>query len=97
VFRRQTKPSEVGVPDAEPKLRLAWAHVSGVWPFLPRYKSVSESSPFNRAFIGEAVNELSTLVDLTSDADTPFHVSAQAVGGDRVLALVRPSLRKAVA
>jgi hypothetical protein len=97
VFRRQTKPSEAGQSDAEPKLRLAWAHVSGPWPFLPRYKSVSNNSPFSRALIGEIVNEASTLVDLTSDGDTQFHVSAQGIGADRVLALVRPSIGKVAA
>lgn len=97
VLRRQTKPSEAGNRDADPKLRLAWSHVSGDWPYLPRYKSVSDGSPFGRALNGEVVNEASTLVDLTSDADTHFHISAQAVGPDRILALVRPSLRRAAA
>jgi Zn-dependent peptidase ImmA (M78 family) len=97
VFRRQTKPSEAGQPDAQPKLRLAWSHVSGPWPYLPRHRSVSDGSPFNRALIGEVVDEESSLVDLTSDAGTPFHVSARAVGSDRVLALVRPALSEAAA
>jgi len=97
VFRRQTKPSEAGQPEAEPKLRLAWSHVSGAWPHLRRYKSVSDSSPFGRALTGEVVNEASTLGDLTTDADTLFHVSAQAVGADRVLALIRPPISRAAA
>jgi hypothetical protein len=97
VFRRETKPSEAGQPDAEPKVRLAWSHTSGRWPYLPRYKSVRDSSPFGRASRGEVVDEESSLVDLTSDADTSFHVSARAVGVDRVLAVVRPSLNEAAA
>lgn len=90
VFRRQTKPSEAGEPDAEPRLRLAWSHVSGAWPYLPRHKSVSDSSPFGRALIGDVVDEASTLLALTSNGDAPCQVSARAVRDDRVLALVRP-------
>jgi hypothetical protein len=97
VFRRQTKPSEAGHPDAQPRLRLAWSHVSGRWPYFPRYKSVSDDSPFGRALIGEDIDEASTLADLTPDADVRCHVSARAFGGDRVLALVRPLVAEAAA
>jgi hypothetical protein len=90
VFRNKLKPSEIGKPDAEPKLRLDWSHSSGPMPFLRQHKSVSDGSPFADAYQGEIVDRAATLTDLTGDPDQFFEISARAIGVGRVLALVRP-------
>jgi hypothetical protein len=95
VFRNKLKPSEIGNPDAVPKLRLDWSHTSGPMPFLRRHKSVGDDSPFADAHLGEIVQRTTALIDLTGDPDHRFHVSARAVGIGRVLALVQPSGRVA--
>ncbi len=94
VFRHQTKPSEAGTPEAEPKLRLDYAHTSGPWPFVRRHKSVSDGSPFADAAWGELVGRRTDLGELTGDHDTLFDISARLIG-DRVLAVARPASRRA--
>jgi IrrE N-terminal-like domain len=95
VFRNRHKPSDAGTEDAEPKLRLDWSHTSGRWPYLRRYKSVSDGSPFADAMLGEVVERVSNLAELTGDADRLYQVSARAMGRDRVLALVHPMTQAA--
>lgn len=58
-----TKPSD---PSGEPLLRIRWSSSNGIWPFLPRFKSVPEDSPMHRALLGELVDETSDLSGLTS-------------------------------
>jgi uncharacterized protein DUF955 len=89
VFKVQLKPSERDQEGAAPRLRLAWAHRTGAWPFLPAYKSVSNDSPFARALDGELVETTEPLSDLVADAEDRYVISARAVGNERVVALVR--------
>jgi hypothetical protein len=76
VFRNRHKPSDAGTEDVEPKLRLDWSHTSGRWPYLRRYKSVSDGSPFADAMLGEVVERVSNLAELTGDADRLYQVSS---------------------
>jgi hypothetical protein len=94
VFRRRTKPSEAGIADAEPKLRLDWSHRSGRWPFIPRYKSVTDESLFADATWGEPIDGRSDLRELTGDEETMFDISARLIG-ERVVAIVRPAVARA--
>jgi hypothetical protein len=93
VMRMAHKPAERGQEDScEPRLRVAWSHAQGTWPYIPRHKSADDESPFFRAYNGEVVDEVGVLGDLTSAGCDPVHISARRYGNDgRVLALVRPA------
>jgi hypothetical protein len=100
VLRVAHKPAEAGREEQfEPKLRLAWAHHKGSWPFTLRHKSAVEGSPFARALDGELVEEIGTLGDLAADNAGPVRISARRYGApDRVLAMITkdsttPSIR----
>lgn len=95
VLRMAHKPAERGKEDScEPKLRVAWSHAQGAWPYIPRHKSAREASPFFRAYNGEVVDEVGVLEDLTGAGCDPVHISARRYGNDgRVLALVRQAPR----
>ncbi|HLX32600.1 MAG TPA: ImmA/IrrE family metallo-endopeptidase [Gaiellaceae bacterium] len=87
--------SERDDPEAVAKLRVRSAHASGIWPFIPRNKSVSEESALSRALLGELIDEPSTLDDLCIAVDRvdvsarlmPYRRDGEIV--DRVLALYR--------
>jgi hypothetical protein len=89
------KPSEG--PGAKPKLRVRYAHGSGTWPFVPRFKSVARDSPLEAARWGEIVEAESRLDGLASPTSQPLHVSARlfpfrdgrGVEHRRVIALYR--------
>lgn len=57
-----TKPT---APIDEPVPRIQWSATSGDWPHLPRFKSIPDGSPIHRAFVGELVDEITDLNDLT--------------------------------
>lgn len=87
--------SERDDPEAVAKLRVRSAHSSGSWPYIPRNKSVSETSPLSRALLGEVIDERSTLDDVCVPVDgvevsarlMPYRRDGEIV--DRVLALYR--------
>jgi hypothetical protein len=93
------KPS---APYDEPKLRVQRAYLSPGWPYIPRHKSVPEASVLTWPLSGEAVDEVTTLVGLTSAPLGPVRVSADLYPytdnqGDqhmRVLALITPAQPK---
>lgn len=90
VFRMGHKPSERGrESECEPRLRLAYAHSSGEWPFMRRDKSVESSAPFSRAFEGEIVDEVGELGPIAAQDAGPVEISARRYGYGRVLAFVR--------
>lgn len=93
VLRMAHKPAERGREDrCEPKLRLAWAHGQGDWPYMLRHKSADGDSPFMRAYQGEVVDEVSELGELAGADRGRVHISARRYGNDgRVLALIRPA------
>jgi hypothetical protein len=91
VLRPAHKPSERGREDeCEPKLRLAWAHGRGAWPYMRKDKSVDGGSVLSRAHEGELVDEVGFLGDLAAAECGPVTISARRYGSyGRVLALVR--------
>jgi hypothetical protein len=100
VLRVTHKPVEAGHEhELEPKLRLAWAHCKGDWPFTLRHKSVGEASPFSRALTGELIEEGGSLGELAVADAGPLRVTARRYGADdRVLAMITkgstvPSIR----
>jgi hypothetical protein len=97
VFRLAHKPSEHGREDeCEPRLRLSWAHAQGNWPYMPKYKSADDGSPFMRAYEGEVIDEVGTLGELSGADRGRVVISARRYGNDgRVLALVRPTPARA--
>jgi IrrE N-terminal-like domain len=97
VMRVAHKPAERGREGAcEPKLRVAWSHGRGDWPYVRRHKSADEGSPFMRAYDGEVVDEVEHLGDLASSECDPVSISARRYGSDgRVLALIQPASRAA--
>jgi hypothetical protein len=96
VLRQRHKPCERGrEAECEPKLRLDYAFCSGQWPFIRRYKSVDEESPFARAYAGELIDETASLGELVGEDVYPVEVHARRYGSDgRVIALVRPAHTK---
>ncbi|MDF3140859.1 ImmA/IrrE family metallo-endopeptidase [Streptomyces sp. T21Q-yed] len=100
-FEPACKPTQ---PNAQPALRVQWAYTntSGSWPFVPKHKSVPESSVFGRALNGERVEESATLKGLTSASTCPVHVSSrlypyidnQGEQHMRVLALITPTRKR---
>jgi hypothetical protein len=92
------KPSRL---EAEPVLRVRWSMPRGNWPFVPRYKSVPDNSPFDRALAGEIVDEITTVRGLTSPVLSKVRVSSRlfpytdtnGTTHHRVLALVSRSRR----
>lgn len=96
VFRVQTKPSERSQTGAEPKLRVAWTHSSGHWPFILRHKSVDQRSPFALALDGEAVEGTYSLGSLATE-DVHAQLQARPYGTGRVLALLRPARSRVAA
>ncbi|MEO3861868.1 hypothetical protein [Acrocarpospora sp. B8E8] len=90
------KPS---APHAEPTLRVQWVQATGQWPFVPKYKSVPDDSPFCRALEGELVEETTTLGTLINTANGRVRVSAglypytdqRGEQHMRVLALITPA------
>lgn len=99
VMRMAHKPVERGhEASCEPKLRVAWSHAQGNWPYLPRHKSADDESSFFRAYNGEVVDEVGHLGDLTNGGRDPVRISARRYGNDgRVLALVQPATSAGVA
>lgn len=93
VLRVGHKPAERGQEDTcEPKLRVAWSHAQGDWPYIPRHKSADDDSPFFRAYNGEVVDEVGQLGDLINTQPDPVRISARRYGNDgRVLALIHPA------
>jgi hypothetical protein len=93
VLRMAHKPAERGREDqCDPKLRLAWAHGQGNWPYMLKHKSVDGDSPFLRAYNGEVVEEVTELGELAGADHARVQISARRYGNDgRVLALVRPA------
>jgi hypothetical protein len=91
------KPAERGREDrCEPRLRLAWAHTAGPWPFARRHKSVEVGSPLARAWEGEYVEEAIDVDELFAEPVGRVTVSARRYG-DKVLALARRPRRRATA
>lgn len=97
VFEQGRKPS---APHDRPLLRVRSAQPRGPWPFVPRYKSVSDDGIFGQALIGEGIDEIvSSLGNLTNPPITGVRVSARPYpyfderGGQhmRVLALIMPA------
>lgn len=87
-FQVMHKPAELGrESEAEPKLRLAWSHGRGAWPYARQYKSVPDHSPFARAHAGEIVDETCHPGDLLAAPTGPLSVSARRYGRT-VLALL---------
>lgn len=97
VLELRTKPSERGDPDAEPRLRVAYAHGKGSWPFIPRYKSVGDGSLLARALYGEVVQGPSNLDGLVAEDGVAGelsarlfpHADADGLWHHRVIALYR--------
>ena len=90
VLQVANKPTEAGREEQfDPKLRLAWAHHKGSWPFTLRHKSVADSSPFARALDGDLIEEIGTLEDLAVADAGPLRISARRYGSqERVLAMI---------
>lgn len=88
-LRPQLKPSQTGDVEAAPALRVTYSKATGRWPFVPRFKSVADDSPFGRASGGEIVEE-ARLLNAPFTTSGPVHISARRYG-PRVLALIRKS------
>ena len=69
-----TKPSQ---PDAEPVLRIRWSKTKGDWPYIPRFKSVPDGSPMDRALRGELVDETTELLGITSSPIDDVDISCR--------------------
>jgi IrrE N-terminal-like domain len=103
VLERRTKPTEADQPDAEPRLRVAYSHSQGDWPFIKRHKSVDGSDPLQRALAGEVIDEPTALTTISSQTVDDTHVSARlypytdSTGRthERVLAMYRRTGRRA--
>jgi IrrE N-terminal-like domain len=103
VLQKGRKPSERGRRDVQARLRVVYAHASGDWPYVPRYKSADEGSLLEQVLLLDDVNgvsnldglaDLSGVVELSARA-CPY-VDEQGRRRDRVLALYRrPGRRKA--
>lgn len=92
VLEENTKPSQLGNPGAEPRLRVRTARSRGGWPFIPAHKSVSTESAPGRAMQGEVVHEHTTLDEISPEPVPDVEVSARMLpynGRKRVLALYR--------
>lgn len=63
-------------PHAKPILRVQWKHAGDDWPFVPQHKSVPDNGVFGRALHGEAINETTSLGDLTNPTISRAFVSA---------------------
>lgn len=94
VLHNTQSPRERG-SDAPERLRVAYRTTVGDWPFIPPHKSVSASSPFGRALLGEPVHERALV---SEPLLTPLRVDVAAraypyvSGGrpvNRVIALLR--------
>ncbi len=93
----QHKPRDGTDPAVPPKLRVSYAWRRGVWPFVPRFKSIDPTDPLSRALNGELVDERTTLRGFTKHEVEGVHVSARlcpfvdvrGVSHARVLALYR--------
>lgn len=71
------KPADANHADAEPKLRVVWAHGRGAWPYVPRHKSAAEGGVLERALCGEIVEERTTLDELSAGAEEQLEVSTR--------------------
>ncbi|WP_148046177.1 hypothetical protein [Nocardioides marmoriginsengisoli] len=69
-----TKPSE---PDADPVPRIRWSSTNGDWPYIPRFKSIPEHSPIQRAFLGELVDETNDLIGFTGPSIDDVDISCR--------------------
>jgi IrrE N-terminal-like domain len=72
------KPADANDADAQPKLRVVWAHGRGAWPYVPRHKSAAEGGALDRALAGEIVRERTTLAELSAGAEEQLEVSTRA-------------------
>jgi Zn-dependent peptidase ImmA (M78 family) len=87
-------------PDDEPVLRVQYHCSNDRWPSVRQYKSVPKDSVFGRALLSGAIDEVTSLSDLTTSHIDNAHVSAMYSPYDdnkgdrhmRVLALItRPT------
>jgi hypothetical protein len=96
VLEVMNKPADRKVSGAPPKLRVAYGHASGDWPFIPRYKSARDGSALDSVLLSGDVAAESDLDGLAPNADVlklsaqlrPF-VDADGVAHERVIALYR--------
>lgn len=63
-------------PNSSPALRIQYHYSSGQWPFIPKYKSATDSSVFYRAILDGASDELTSLAGLGIPQIDNVHIGA---------------------
>jgi hypothetical protein len=61
------------------RLRVAWSHARGAWPFVLRHKSVDDSDPLTEVLTGRAVDVRGDLRTLVREPVTGVEISARRV------------------
>jgi hypothetical protein len=93
-FHYAHKPSERGREGSCPrKLRLEWSAGEGRWPYPLPHKSVAVGSPILGAWEHAIVAQVAEIDELFADPLGAVRVEARRYG-DRVLAILRPPLRR---